>query len=351
MPRLPYFTEQPWNETYSEIIDVRSESEFAEDYLPGAINLPVLDDAQRVKVGTLYKQVSPFEARKVGAALVAQNIATHLNTHFVSKDKDYQPLLYCWRGGQRSNSMALVLNQIGWQATVITGGYKTYRTYVRDRLQDLPQHFSYWVLSGMTGSGKTYILKQIAQRGFQVLDLEALANHRGSLLGQEWSGDFSPQPSQKRFESLLLQELQGFDVNKPVWLEAESNKIGQVYLPSALWQQMKQARCVEIQLPTAVRVEWLLHEYPHLISHPELLKPKIERLKSRYGSEKIRDWYSLIDAGKWHSLVADLLTTHYDPAYSRSTTQCYTQVERRLSLTNLANSQLEALSVQLASLA
>lgn len=350
MPRSPYFTEQPWNETYSEIIDVRSESEYAQDHIPGAVNLPVLDDAQRVKVGTLYKQVCPFDARKVGAALVAQNIAEHLNTHFASKAQDYQPLLYCWRGGQRSNSMALVLNQIGWHTTVLTGGYKTYRTYVRDRLQDLPQHFTYWVLSGLTGSGKTYILQQLAQRGFQVLNLEALASHRGSLLGQEWHGELSPQPSQKRFESLLLQALQSFDANKPVWLEAESNKIGQVYLPPALWQQMKQSRCIEIKLPSAIRVEWLLQEYPHLITHPEILKLKLERLKSRYGSEKIHEWYSLIDAGEWHSLVADLLNTHYDPTYSRSTTQCYTQVALSLSLTNLANSQIEALSAQLGSL-
>jgi tRNA 2-selenouridine synthase len=350
MPRSPNHTEQPWNETYSEIIDVRSESEFAEDHIPYAINLPVLNDTERAKVGTLYKQVCPFDARKVGAALVAQNIAEHLNTHFASKDKDYQPLLYCWRGGQRSNSMALVLNQIGWQVTVLDGGYKTYRTHVRALLQDLPQYFNYRVLSGMTGSGKTYILQQLAQRGFQVLNLELLANHRGSLLGQEWDGKLSPQPSQKRFESLLLQALQGFDTNKPVWVEAESNKIGQVYLPSALWQKMKQANCVEIQLPIAGRIDWLLQEYPHLTSHPELLKSKLVRLKSRYGSEKINEWFSFIDQGQWQDLVNDLLTEHYDPTYSRSTGQCYAHVEQRLQLSNLSNTNLETLLTQLAAL-
>lgn len=350
MPRLPNHTQQPWKETYSEIIDVRSESEFVEDHIPGAINLPVLNDTERVKVGTLYKQVCPFDARKVGAALVAQNIAKHLNTHFSQKDKNYQPLLYCWRGGQRSNSMALVLNQIGWQVTVLDGGYKTYRTHVRDRLQTLPQHFTYWVLSGMTGSGKTHILQQLAQRNFQVLDLESLAKHRGSLLGQEWDGELSPQPSQKRFESLLLQELQGFNTDKPVWLEAESNKIGQVYLPSALWQKMKQANCFEIQLPIAVRVNWLLQEYPHLTAHPELLKSKLARLKSRHGSEKINEWYNLIDAGHWYDLVGDLLTSHYDPTYSRSTSQCYAQVEQRFKLSDLSNTNVEALLTQLASL-
>lgn len=349
MPRAPNHTEQPWKETYSEIIDVRSESEFAEDHIPCAINLPVLNDVERAKVGTLYKQVCPFDARKVGAALVAQNIAKHLNTHFAQKDKDYQPLLYCWRGGQRSNSMALVLNQIGWQVTILDGGYKTYRTHVRDRLQELPQHFNYRVLSGMTGSGKTHILQQLAQRGLQVLDLEALANHRGSLLGQEWDGKLSPQPSQKLFETLLLQALQAFDTNKPVWVEAESNKIGQVYLPSALWQQMKQAKCVEIQLPMAVRINWLLQEYPHLTTHPELLKSKLARLKSRHGSEKINQWYHLIDNGQWHDLVGDLLTNHYDPTYSRSTDQCYGHIEQKLQLSNLSNTNVEALLTQLAS--
>ncbi|MEO8892941.1 MAG: tRNA 2-selenouridine(34) synthase MnmH [Coleofasciculaceae cyanobacterium] len=349
MPRAPNHTEQPWKETYSEIIDVRSESEFAEDHIPCAINLPVLNDVERAKVGTLYKQVCPFDARKVGAALVAQNIAKHLNTHFAQKDKDYQPLLYCWRGGQRSNSMALVLNQIGWQVTILDGGYKTYRTHVRDRLQELPQHFNYQVLSGMTGSGKTHILQQLAQRGLQVLDLEALANHRGSLLGQEWDGKLSPQPSQKLFETLLLQALQAFDTNKPVWVEAESNKIGQVYLPSALWQQMKQAKCVEIQLPMAVRINWLLQEYPHLTTHPELLKSKLARLKSRHGSEKINQWYHLIDNGQWHDLVGDLLTNHYDPTYSRSTDQCYGHIEQKLQLSNLSNTNVEALLTQLAS--
>lgn len=350
MPRSPNHTEQPWKETYSEIIDVRSESEFAEDHIPCAVNLPVLNDAERAEVGTLYKQVCPFDARKVGAALVAQNIARHLNTHFAQKNQAYQPLVYCWRGGQRSNSMALVLNQIGWQVTVLDGGYKTYRTHVRDRLQNLPQHFTYKVLSGMTGSGKTHILQQLAQRGFQVLDLEFLANHRGSLLGQEWDGKLSPQPSQKRFESLLLQKLQGFDSNKPVWVEAESNKIGQVYLPSALWQRMKQAKCIEIQLPLAVRIDWLLQEYPHLTTHPELLKSKLARLKSRHGSERINEWYSLIDAGKWNDLVGNLLTHHYDPTYSRSTGQCYAHVEQRLQLSNLSNTNLDALLTQLACL-
>ena len=235
MPPSPQFTHCP-TATYSEIIDVRSPSEFAIDHVPTAINLPVLQDDERVKVGTLYKQVSPFTARKVGAALVAQNLAHHLNHHFADKPKLYHPLIYCWRGGQRSNSMAAVLTQIGWQVTVLRGGYKTYRAYVRDQLAQLPLQFSYRVLCGLTGTGKTLILQRLTQHQVQVLDLEGLAHHRGSLLGEMLS---APQPSQKQFESLLLSAFQSLDPTQPVWLEAESFKIGQVYLPQSLWTQMQ----------------------------------------------------------------------------------------------------------------
>ena len=343
MFRSPNYTNQPWTESYSEIIDVRSESEFAEDHIPGALNRPVLNDAERAKVGTLYKQVCPFEARKVGAALVAQNIARHLENHFAAKAKDYHPLVYCWRGGQRSNSMALVLSQSGWPVTVLQGGYKTYRIYVRDQLEHLAEQFTFQVLCGLTGSGKTHILHQLSQRGVQVLDLEGLANHRGSLLGQEWEGKLIPQPSQKSFESKLVQKLQNFDVSQPVWMEAESNKIGQIYLPPSLWQQMKHANCVEVKLPQAARIAWLLQEYPHLITHPDLLKQKLKWLKSRYGQDKINEWYYLIDAGQWHTLVGDLLTYHYDPAYQRSLGQYYVHVERQLQILDLSQASINGL--------
>lgn len=184
MLRSPNYTKLPFTQTYSDIIDVRSQSEFTEDRIIGAINLPVLNDEERAKVGTLYKQC-PFTARKLGAALVAQNIAQHLTTYFADKEKDYHPLIYCWRGGQRSNSLAMVVSQIGWQVTIIEGGYKTYRAYVREQLEHLPEKFTYRVLAGMTGSGKTHILRHLAALGVQVLDLEGLANHRGSLLGEE----------------------------------------------------------------------------------------------------------------------------------------------------------------------
>jgi len=343
MPLSPVYTQQPWAETYTEIIDVRSPSEFAEDHIPGAINLPVLDDAERAEVGTIYKQVCPFTARKTGAALVAKNISHHLIEHFASKDKDYRPLVYCWRGGQRSNSMGVVLTQIGWQVTVLQGGYKTYRAYVRDQLQQLTEQFTYQLLCGLTGTGKTYILHQLAQRGVQVLDLEGLANHRGSLLGEAWEGKPAPQPSQKYFESLLLHQLRSFDHNQPVWVEAESNKIGQVYLPQSLWQKMKQASCVEIQLPLAARVLLLLQQYPHLLTHPNVLKAKLQLLKSRHGRQKLNEWYKSIDTGQWETLVKDLLESHYDPTYSQSMNRDFKSVERVLALPDLSAASIDRL--------
>ncbi|MDF5718777.1 MAG: tRNA 2-selenouridine(34) synthase MnmH [Rhizonema sp. NSF051] len=342
MPALLTYTKQPWTENYSEIIDVRSNSEFAEDHIPGAINLPVLNDTERAEVGTIYKQ-SPFTARKIGAALVAKNISQHISQHFADKEKNYRPLVYCWRGGQRSNSLALVLTQIGWQVTLLEGGYKTYRAYVREQLENLPQKFTYLVLCGLTGSGKTSILYQMRQRGAQVLDLEALANHRGSLLGQEWEEMLSPQPSQKYFDSLLLHQLQNFNPHQPVWVESESVKIGQVYLPPSLWEKMKHASCVEIQLPVAVRVQFLLQEYPHLITHPKILKTKLEKLKPRYGWEKLSEWYLMIDTGMWESFVEDLLQFHYDPTYRKSIQRNFTNVERVLSIPDLCNSSIDTL--------
>lgn len=341
MPSTPVYTPDPWAD-YSEIIDVRSEGEFAHDRIPGAINLPVLNNEERAEVGTIYKQ-SPFTARKIGAALVYKNLSRHLSEHFANKEKDYRPLVYCWRGGQRSNSMAWVLSQIGWRVTVLEGGYKTYRACVREQLQQLPLNFTYQILRGKTGSGKTYILRQMQQRGAQVLDLENLANHRGSVLGEEWDDQPLAQPSQKYFESLLLQQLRSFNANAPVWVESESNKIGKVYLPQALWLKMKQADCIEIQVAIAARVGFLLSQYPHLIAHPDILKVKLGSLKERYGKQKIVQWYQFIDRQQWTILFEDLLLSHYDPTYLHSMQRDYPKLKQVLSLSDLSATCVERL--------
>ncbi len=339
----PTYTQQPWTETYSEIIDVRSQGEFAEDHIPGAINLPVLNNAERAEVGTIYQQVCPFTARKIGTALVTRNIYQHLSQHFAAKDQDYRPLIYCWRGGQRSGSMALVLTQIGWRVTVLEGGYKTYRAYVRQELEHLPKQFTYQILSDLTGSGKTYILDKMRQRGAQVLDLENLAGHRGSLLGQEWHKELSSQPSQKYFETLLIQQLQQFNSHQPVWVESESTKIGQIYLPQSLWEKMRLGNSVEVQLPVAARVHLLLQEYPHLVNHTDILKRKLEKLKFRCGWEKLSQWYKLIDDGEWELFLQDILFCYYDPRYKASIKRYFSQAERLLSIPDLSDSSIHNL--------
>ena len=343
MPPAVKYTKSPWNTNYTEIIDVRSPSEFVQDHIPGSINLPVLNDIERAQVGTIYKQVSPFQARKMGAALVTKNLSQYLNQHFINKDKDYSPLVYCWRGGQRSASMAAILAQIGWKATILIGGYKTYRTYVRQVLEDLPNRFNYRVLSGLTGSGKTLILHKLSQRGAQVLDLENLANHRGSLLGETWVNKSLPQPSQKYFDTLIVHQLKQFNPNKIVWLESESNKIGRVYLPSSLWRKMHLSSCVQIQVPLHVRVNYIIQDYPYFVDNPDILKVKIARLKSRYGTDKINEWNQLITSKNAKQFVESLLQYHYDPTYIKSLGNHYLRTHKILDLEDLLPSTVDNL--------
>lgn len=343
MPPAIKYTKNIWDTNYTEIIDVRSPSEFRHDHIPGSINLPVLDDSERAEVGNIYKKISPFRARKIGAALVTKNISQYLIKYFINKDKDYLPLVYCWRGGQRSASMAAVLSEIGWQVVILLGGYKTYRTYVRKALEDLPNRFTYRIISGLTGSGKTLILRQLSQRGAQVLDLESLANHRGSLLGEIWANESLPQPSQKYFETLIVQQLQKFHSHQIVWVESESSKIGRVYLPIYLWRKMHISSCMQIQVPLDVRVSFIIQEYSHLVNNPDLLKAKIVRLKSRYGSNIISEWDNLITSSDAQKFVKSILQSHYDPAYFKSLKNNYLKIQPTFYLENLSTPTIENL--------
>lgn len=329
---------------FDVVIDVRSPGEFLADHIPGAVNLPVLDDAERARVGTMYKQVSPFEARKVGGALVSRNIARHLEEHFVDKAKDYRPLLYCWRGGQRSGSFALVLGQVGFRVAVLGGGYRTYRGEVMDGLRGRPARFTYRILAGATGSGKTAVLRAVAAAGGQVLDLEGLANHRGSLLGAEPAG---PQPSQKWFESRLHDQLSRLDPSRPVWVEAESNKVGDLQLPQELWRAMKAAGGVEVRLPAAERVRHLLGEYAHFVRDPEPLKALLWKLDRKLGSAVIAGWCADIDAGRWERFVANVLGQHYDPAYGHSFRHNFPHVTGAADLTDAGQHAVRALAERL----
>jgi len=305
---------------FDEIIDVRSPCEFAEDHLPGAINCPVLDDAQRVEVGTLHKQDSPFAAKRIGAAYVSENIARHLRERFLDRPRTWRPLIVCWRGGQRSGAMTTVFRRIGWDACQLEGGYKAYRKQVVDALAELPRRFRFRVICGATGSGKSRTLQALGDLGEQVLDLEELACHKGSVLGVLPD---RPQPSQKAFESQLLLALRACDPARPLFVEAESRKIGSVHLPEALIDTMRAGECLTIEASLEARVDFLLRDYDYFLQAPDWLNTRLDALRNLQGNETVARWQALASAGNWHELVGELLATHYDPLYQRSQNRNY----------------------------
>ncbi|MEW6688216.1 MAG: tRNA 2-selenouridine(34) synthase MnmH [Pseudomonadota bacterium] len=308
---------------FDAIIDVRSPSEFAEDHIPGAISCPVLDDGERARIGTLYKQVAPFEAKKAGAVLVARNVAKHIEEHFLQKPRTWRPLVYCWRGGKRSGAMAHVLRDVGWDARTLEGGYKAYRRWVVDQLLRLPYGLRFRVVCGPTGSGKSRLLQALARAGAQVLDLEALAAHRGSVLG---SLPGRGQPSQKTFESLLLNSLSALDSAREIYVESESRKIGQLQVPEALIHEMRGSRCLTLDASLETRVALLTEEYRHFIEDRAALEAQLDCLAGLHGRERIAQWKALAAAGRWSELVRRLLAEHYDPAYRRSTDRNYVRL-------------------------
>jgi len=316
--------------SYDSIIDCRSPAEYAEDHIPGAVSAPVLDDAERAAVGTLYKQVSPFDAKKLGAALVAKNVARHIETLFAGKDHGWRPLVYCWRGGKRSAAMAHILREVGWEAQTLAGGYRGYRRWVLGRLEELPSRFDWRVVHGPTGSGKSRILGALRRAGAQVLDLEDLAAHRGSVLGQLPD---RPQPSQKWFESQLLHALCGLDPARPVFVEGESKKIGQLQVAEALIGAMRASPCIVLDTAREARVSLLIDEYRHFVEDPAALGTQLDCLIALHGGERIARWKALAAQGAWRELVSALLEEHYDPAYRRSSQRNFTQLEAAMRLT------------------
>jgi tRNA 2-selenouridine synthase len=300
---------------YDMIIDVRSPGEFALDHLPGAANLPVLSDAERAEVGTIYVQDSRFKARRLGAAHVARNVARHLETALADRDGGFAPLIYCWRGGMRSNAMATILSQVGWRTTVLAGGYRTYRREVTARLYDGELPLRFVLLDGHTGSAKTEMLGRLAARGFQTLDLEGLAEHRGSLFGA-LAG--RAQPSQKLFESRLLQALDALDPARVVVAEAEASKIGERMLPPALWTRLAQAPYVELVAQPSERARYLVAAYHDIIGDRAALDEAFRRLPTHPSRERLANWRALADAGAFAELAQAVMALHYDPAYDRA---------------------------------
>ena len=301
---------------FDTLIDARSPAEFALDHLPGAINLPVLDDEERRLVGTLYKQAGAFEARRLGGVWVARNIARHIESAMQAKPAHWRPLVYCWRGGQRSGSFVLWLRQIGWAAAQLHGGYKAYRQWVVAQLSGLPGRYAWRVIAGPTGSGKTRLLQALAAEGAQVLDLEALAHHRGSILGA-WP-DGQPQPSQKAFDTALVEALRRFDPARPVWVEAESRKIGAVQLPEALHTALQTAPRVLLEAPFAARLALVLQDYAWLGRDPQALAQRLGALRGLQPNETLARWQQWARQGQLADLFAELMAQHYDPLYRRS---------------------------------
>ncbi|MBZ0127774.1 MAG: tRNA 2-selenouridine(34) synthase MnmH [Rhodobacteraceae bacterium] len=297
---------------FDQIIDVRSPAEYAEDHVPGAISLPVLSNAERAEVGTIYVREDRFRARKIGAALLARNAAAHLEGPLADRPGGWRPLVYCWRGGQRSGAFASILAQVGWRADVIEGGYKSYRRLVARALYDTPIASRVILIAGGTGTAKTALLGHLAKAGAQVLDLEGLAAHRGSVFGAVASG----QPSQKTFESRLALALAGLDAARPLFVEAESNKIGRILIPPGLWQAMLGADHVEISAPLAARAHYLVTAYDDLLDDPDRLQATIAKLVHYHGHEQARLWQGMAQAGEFQALAGELVARHYDKRYT-----------------------------------
>lgn len=327
---------------FDTVIDVRSPGEYAQDHLPGAINMPVLSDAERARVGTIYKQDDPFKARKIGAALVAKNTAAWLETALADMEGGWRPLVYCWRGGQRSGSFATILSAVGWRVAVLDGGYKSYRRRVVAELYDGAVRHRLVLLDGDTGTAKTALLDRLAARGVQTLDLEGAANHRGSLFGWRDGG----QPDQKAFESRIWEGLQRLDPARSVLVEAESAKIGRLQIPPALWAAMEDAPRVVVAAPLRARAAFLASAYSDMVEDRARLLDRLDALKPHQGGARIAAWRALAETGDMEALAAELMARHYDPAYARERARHERAMIARCSSETFDETGLEALADQ-----
>ena len=309
---------------FDSIIDARSENEFSMDHLPGAVNWPTLNDAERHEIGTIYKQVNSFEARKRGGAIAARNIGNHIEHYALDKPRDWKPLIYCWRGGQRSGSLSLVLSQIGFRVSLIEGGYKAFRAALVADTERMATRFDYRVVCGTTGSGKTRLLSALAGRGAQVLDLEALANHRSSVLG---AIPGLKQPTQKAFDTRIWTVLRRFDSSRPVYVESESRKVGNVTVPIALMDALRQGACLNLVQGNTQRVALLMEDYAFFARDVDALCERLDVLSELRGKAVVAAWKTSLRLGHIEAVVQDLLARHYDPRYLQSMRRNFSQFE------------------------
>ncbi len=316
MPALARHATVAQIDEFDALLDVRSPAEFADDHVPGAENFPVLDDEERARVGTIYARDSPFAARRLGAALVARNVARHIEENFIARPKDWRPLVYCWRGGQRSAAMVTVLSQVGWPARQLEGGYRAFRRQVIADLPELAGRHRFVVLSGPTGSGKTALVEALAQAGKQVLDLEALAQHRGSVLGALALAD-AGQPGQKTFETAIWNALRMCDAARPVFVESESRRIGRLSIPTPLFEALIDSPCIRIQASLEARVAHLLERYRDVYADRAALLERLAFFVPQHGNETVERWRVYVHVGDFATLAREMVQTHYDPAYRR----------------------------------
>jgi tRNA 2-selenouridine synthase len=308
---------------YALVIDARSQREYTEDHVPRAVNLPVVDNEEYAEVGTTHR-TDKHRAYLIGVSYALKNISHAIDDLVAGQPKDARMLVYCFRGGKRSKLWFDALSTIGYRVDRLPGGWKAYRAWVRDQLKEFPRRFRYNVLCGPTGCGKTRLLLALATIGAQVLDLEALARHRGSLIGDIPDME---QPTQKWFESELIDALRRFDPEKPVWVESESNKIGAIQLPAALREGMRDARLFAVSAPMNERVQLWREDYGHFERDPDSLIERLRRLRPLVGGEEFTHWESLAKERHIPELFRRLMEAHYDPAYGHSIRKNYPLIE------------------------
>lgn len=299
------------------LIDVRSPEEYRRGHLPGAQNLPLFTDQERSEIGTLYVQNSREEAIERGLELVGpkmiffiRSVKQMLAERQFAMDAKPPICLYCWRGGMRSNSMGWLLRMYGFSVFVLEGGYKSYRAGLAQLLQ--ASSWKFRMLGGLTGCGKTDLLRQLTLRGKQVLDLEGLAEHRGSAFGHLGQSD---QPSCEMFENRIHHCLRNFDPAQPVWVEAESQQIGRVHIPDVLFSKMQTAPLYLYEIPLAYRIRRLCQEYGHF--EAEKLEMAFRKIEKRLGAERMRTAIGYVQNGRMDK-AAEIALAYYDKSYSKS---------------------------------
>ena len=289
-------------------VDTRSPGEYEAGHIAGAVSLPLFSNEERARVGTTYKQVDPREALLEGLEIVGPKMRQLVERADELTRGTREIGVYCWRGGSRSGSVSWLLGMAGYTVHRLEGGYKAYRQHARAFIDDLP--FEFKSVDGSTGSGKTILLHHLREAGAQVLDLEAVANHKGSAFGLT-PGD--EQPTSEHAENLIYAQLRGFDVSRPVWLENESRNIGRVFLPDGMVDAIANAHRVEIVVPVEDRVEHIVSQYGTY--KRAVLADTFHHLRKRLGGKATQDAIAAVDAGDLHT-AARIALTYYDKAYA-----------------------------------